>query len=161
MRETGEKRSSQERLGGSTQESSYARGGGSTCAHTDGERGREGRRKDSRKQDCSNTQGVSASKTLLMQLTIAAVEELSAPPERGSSYTQGVVAAPARVSKQERSYARAWCQHLRASASTAESPASIAESTMPHMQPTMAAVEELSAPPDRGSRNPDAPDRRR
>lgn len=50
--------------------------------------------------------------------------------------------------------------HLRASASTCASPRSAACTTICAMAPTMAAVELLSAPPDSGSRKPEAPLRR-
>lgn len=49
----------------------------------------------------------------------------------------------------------------RVSAATWLSPAAAAATASWHMVPTMAAVAELSAPPERGSRKPDAPDLRR
>ena len=48
-------------------------------------------------------------------------------------------------------------RHLLASSTTRWSPSAAAVATIWHMQPTMAAVEELSAPPDSGSRYPAAP----
>jgi hypothetical protein len=50
---------------------------------------------------------------------------------------------------------------LRASSITWVSPSSMAATTMEHIDPTIAAVDELSAPPERGSKKPDAPERRR
>jgi hypothetical protein len=46
--------------------------------------------------------------------------------------------------------------HLRTSAAACRSPAVAAATAIWHMQPTMAAVDELSAPPDSGSRKPAA-----
>lgn len=53
---------------------------------------------------------------------------------------------------------KGYITHLRASSSTSSSPSSIAFTTIWHMQPTMAQVADESAPPDRGSRKPAAPD---
>ena len=54
-----------------------------------------------------------------------------------------------------------YCPTLAASAAARASPAATASHTMPHMHPTIAATEDESAPPDRGSRKPLAPERLR
>ena len=73
---------------------------------------------------------------------------------RQGSHLRGMISASPAIA--------AWsCMHggkyLRASARTLSSPSAHAAVTIWHMHPTMAAVEELSAPPDRGSRYPAAP----